>query len=231
MLDQPRTLVLTPAFNEEATIAQVVEGVRAQGLPSVVIDDGSADRTADAARGAGAVVIKLPMNMGVGAALRTGFRYAVSKGFDRVVQIDGDLQHDPASIPLLLEAANLGSQLVVGSRFGSGYDAGRRRPAMKLLSAILSRRTGVQIDDPTSGYKVVSEPLLSEFARAYPAEYLGDTVEALIRAATLGATIAQVEVPMRYRSEGMATSTSRAAVHFGRVLIAIGTGKAGRSAR
>ena len=130
---------------------------------------------------------------------------------------------------MLLEAADGGAHLVVGSRFGSDYDAGRRRTAMKLLSAILSRRTGVRIDDPTSGYKVVSEPLLSEFAQTYPAEYLGDTVEALMRAAALGARIAQVEVPMRYRAEGIATSTSQAAAHFGRVLIAIGTGKAGRS--
>lgn len=220
---------MTPALNEASSIAAVVEGVRSAGLPSLVVDDGSEDDTSTLARAAGAAVVRLPVNMGVGAALRTGFKYAISKGFDRVVQIDADLQHDPQSIPLLLDAADEGAHLVIGSRFGSGYEAGARRPAMRLLSALVSWRSGVKIDDPTSGFKVVTEPLLSEFARSYPAEYLGDTVEAILRASALGAVIAQVEVPMSKRGAGVPTSSAHAAAHFGRVLVAIGTGKSARS--
>jgi len=222
-----RTLAITPAHNEESTVGDVVAGVRALGLPSLVVDDGSSDRTSLAARAVGAAVVTLPVNLGVGAALRAGFRFAVARGYKRVVQIDGDLQHPPEAIPDLLAVADDGAELVVGSRFGSGYDAGSRRPAMRLLAALVRRGTGVAIDDPTSGFKVVTEPLLSEFARSYPAEYLGDTVEALLHAAAFGATIAQVDVPMNRRDGGSATSTPRAAAHFGRVLLAIVAGKPG----
>lgn len=218
------TLAVTPAFNEEASVGIVVGRIRRLGIPSVVVDDGSSDRTGVVARAAGATVLTLPVNLGVGAALRTGFRYAVTNGYKRVVQVDADLQHPPEAIPLLLAAADR-ADLVVGSRFGSHYDAGGRRPAMRMLARIVSRRVGVRIDDPTSGFKVVSEPLLSEFAHSYPAEYLGDTVEALLQAADLGATVTQVDVAMEPRSAGAATSSTRAAAHFGRVLLAILAGK------
>ncbi len=219
------TLAITPAFNEEKSIAAVVEGVHRLGLPSVVINDGSTDATADLARQAGALVLNLPGNYGVGAALRTGFRFAVGRGFERVVQVDGDLQHDSSAIPQLLAAADDGAQLVIGSRFGADYEIGSRRVAIRLLSRVVTRQTGVEIEDPTSGFKVVSEPLLSEFAASYPAEYLGDTVEALLRASSLGATIRQIRVPMSKRVEGRATPTPQAAAHFGRVLLSIAAGK------
>jgi glycosyltransferase involved in cell wall biosynthesis len=160
------TLVVTPAHDEEESVGLVVEGVRALGLPVVVVDDGSTDNTAVAASAAGATVLRLPVNAGVGAALRTGFRYAVRHGFKRVVQVDADLQHPPEAIPLLLAAAEEGAELVVGSRFGSGYEAGVRLLGMRLLSALVSRRIGTKVNDPTSGFKVVTEPLLSEFARS-----------------------------------------------------------------
>jgi glycosyltransferase involved in cell wall biosynthesis len=219
------TLVVTPAHDEEETVGVVVGGVRALGLPVVVVDDGSADNTAVAASAAGATVLRLPVNAGVGAALRTGFRYAVRHGYKRVVQVDADLQHPPEAIPLLLAAAEEGAELVVGSRFGSGYDPGMRRIGMRLLSALVSQRVGTRVSDPTSGFKVVTEPLLSEFARSYPAEYLGDTVEALLQAVAFGARIVEVPVPMEQRSAGAATSTVHAAGQFGRVLLTIIAGK------
>ena len=89
------TLVVTPAHDEEESVGLVVEGVRGLGLPVLVVDDGSTDNTAVAASAAGATVLRLPVNAGVGAALRTGFRYAVRHGFKRVVQVDADLQHPP----------------------------------------------------------------------------------------------------------------------------------------
>ena len=226
-----RTIAITPAYNEEASVGEVVEGVLAQGLPSLVVDDGSSDSTSEVSRQAGAVVIRLPSNYGVGAALRAGFRFAVEHGFERVVQIDADLQHEPSAIPVLLAAADEGADLVVGSRFGSDYDAGARRLGMRVLAYLIKRQTGVDIDDPTSGFKVVTEPLLSEFARSYPAEYLGDTVEALLRASAEGATITQVRTAMSTRPTGQATPPTHAAVHFGRVLLAIATGKSARAPR
>jgi glycosyltransferase involved in cell wall biosynthesis len=225
------TLVVTPAHNEEGSVGVVVEGVRALGLRSLVVDDGSTDSTSLVAAASGATVLTLPVNMGVGAALRTGFRYATGHGFKRVVQLDADLQHPPEAIPLLLEAAERGADLVVGSRFGSGYDPGARRAAMRLLSVVVSRRIGTRITDPTSGFKVVTEPLLTEFARSYPAEYLGDTVEALLQAGAFGASVVEVLVPMHPRLAGVPTTTPHAAGHFARVLLAIIAGKPGRGNR
>jgi glycosyltransferase involved in cell wall biosynthesis len=222
------TLVVTPAHDEEESVGLVVEGVRALGLPVVVVDDGSTDNTAVAASAAGATVLRLPVNAGVGAALRTGFRYAVRHGFKRVVQVDADLQHPPEAIPLLLAAAEEGAELVVGSRFGSGYEAGVRLLGMRLLSALVSRRIGTKVNDPTSGFKVVTEPLLSEFARSYPAEYLGDTVEALLQAGAFGARIVEIPVPMEQRAAGDATTSVHAAGQFGRVLVTIIAGKPSR---
>lgn len=224
------TLVIIPAHDEENSVGQVVEGVRALGLPALVVDDGSGDNTALAARSAGATVARLPVNLGVGAALRTGFRYAVAHGFKRVVQVDADMQHPPEAIPLLLEAAG-DAELVIGSRFGSGYNPGMRRVGMSLLARLVSRRLGVRITDPTSGFKVVSEPLLSNFARSYPAEYLGDTVEALLQAGAFGASVVEVEVPMRHRVAGEPTTTAHAAAQFSRVILAVIAGKPGRPRR
>src|SRR5437879_62846 len=97
-------LVVIPAFNEEQSVGRVVTRVRALGYPALVVDDGSIDRTAEVAEQACAVVLKLPVNLGVGGALRCGFRYAVTHGYRVVVQCDADEQHDPAQITTLLEA-------------------------------------------------------------------------------------------------------------------------------
>ena len=216
------TLAVVPAHNEVETIGEVVRRIEAVGYPSVVIDDGSSDGTGTAARHAGATVLTMPINVGVGGAMRTGFRYAVDNGFKRVVQVDGDLQHPPEAIPLLIEHADAGAELVIGSRFAEGYETGsHRRLAMRALAAIVSRNVGVHLDDVTSGFRVVSEPLLGHFAETYPSEYLADTVEAILQAAAFGATIDQVSVPMDQRTAGEATSNIAAGAHLGRLLISL----------
>ncbi len=217
------TLVVVPALDEEATVGRVVEGVRRHGLDVVVVDDGSSDGTAAAARTAGARVLSLPVNVGVGGAMRTGFTWAVRHGYRRVVQVDADLQHDPEAIPALLDAAEAsGAHLVVGSRFPGGYRVSRsRRLPMRLLAAVVSRRVGVRFDDVTSGFRVVTEPLLSRFAEEYPTEYLGDTVEAILAAHAAGSPVAQVPARMAPRGGGVATSNLHAAGHLLRVLLAI----------
>ncbi|MEA3511812.1 MAG: glycosyltransferase family 2 protein [Actinomycetota bacterium] len=226
------TLVVIPAHNEVDTVGQVVRRVAAVGFPVLVVDDGSSDGTASAAMNAGATVVTMPVNLGVGGAMRAGFKYAVQHDYRRVVQVDADLQHPPEAIPTLIDAADDGVDLVIGSRFAEGYETeGYRRTAMRAVAAIVSRMVGVHLDDVTSGFRVVTEPLLSRFADRYPAEYLGDTVESLLQAHTSGATIAQVSVPMEQRAEGAATSRVAAGGHLARLAVAVVAGKPQRMGR
>ena len=200
-------VVVVPAFDEEACVSQVVTAVRGQGYGCVVVDDASTDRTAELAEQAGAVVIRLPINLGVGGALRAGFRFAVEAGAHTVVQVDGDGQHRVDQIGALLEHLTNGSfDMVVGSRFAPGGVpppvSGVRRSAMRVLSGTLRRRSGLTITDPTSGFRAIRDPLLRAFAADFPHHYLGDTFEALLVAGRRGYRIAEIPVAMNARQGG-----------------------------
>ncbi len=153
-----------------------------------MIDDGSTDSTASVARRAGAKVVSLPFNMGVGTALRTGFRYAERHGYDRVVQTDADGQHDAAQIRALVRELDAGADLVIGSRFlaqdGHYQVETSRGLAMSLLRVCTRVLLGRRIADSTSGFRGFSRPLIEQFSRSYPREFLSDTVEALLMAGT-----------------------------------------------
>jgi glycosyltransferase involved in cell wall biosynthesis len=210
-------LVVVPAHNEAATVADVVGRVRAVGLDCVVIDDASIDDTAERAVAAGARALRLPVNLGVGGALRAGFRFAVERGYDTVVQCDGDGQHPPEEIPGLLAAAG-GADLVIGSRFLPGAESfaisRNRRLAMRWLSWLVRRRGGVLVADTTSGFRCISQPLLGEFARDFPTHYLGDTFEALIVAARAGYSVIEVPTRIHARPVGVSTAGAFAAMTF-----------------
>lgn len=216
---QSGVLVVIPAFNEEASVGPVVEEVRAYGYPALVVDDGSVDRTADVAERAGATVLRLPVNLGVGGALRCGFRYALTQGYRVVVQCDADGQHDPAEIAALLDALHEHAvNFVVGSRFAStdpDYPVGlARRAAMRHLARIASRHTGTRITDATSGFRAIGGTLLGSFAASYPTEYLGDTIEALVRAGRSGYHVIEVPVRMRPRAAGISSASSIASCWY-----------------
>jgi glycosyltransferase involved in cell wall biosynthesis len=222
-----RVLVVVPAYNEQATVRAVVRHVRAE-LPDcelVVVDDGSSDGTVAEARDEGAVVLSLPFNLGVGGAMRTGYRYALRNGYDAVVQVDGDGQHDARDLHALLQALE-SANIVVGSRFtaGSTYRVrGPRRWAMRLLARAVSRVAKTRLTDVTSGFRATDRLAIELFARSYPAEYLGDTVESLLVAARAGLTVRQVPVGMRPRQAGTPSqSTWAATLYLGRALLALG---------
>jgi glycosyltransferase involved in cell wall biosynthesis len=211
-------LVVIPAFNEEASVAAVVREVLAHGYDVVVVDDGSQDDTPREAAMAGAAVLRLGLNIGVGGALRCGFRYAIDNGYSQVVQCDGDGQHDPSQIGCLAEAAAAqGADLLIGSRFSGtgGFEAsGSRRIAMRALSRVASKAAGRPITDATSGFRLIREPLLSEFARHYPTSYLGDTFEVLVAAARAGYVVAEAPITMRARTGGRPSAGKLASVQF-----------------
>jgi glycosyltransferase involved in cell wall biosynthesis len=202
-----RSLIVMPAFNEESSVGSVVREVFAKvpGVDVLVVDDGSRDATTSVARAAGAMVATLPFNLGVGGAMRVGFRFALKNGYSNVVQIDSDGQHDPASVPALLHRLAT-ADLVLGARFAGEGDYSVRGPrawAMKVLAAVLSRTSKTALTDATSGYRASGPRAIAVFAEHYPAEYLGDTIEALVIASKAGLKIAQLPVVMRPRAGGV----------------------------
>lgn len=205
-----RVLVLIPALDEEGSVGDVVASTRMLGYEVCVVDDGSSDETAAVAQDAGARVLRLPVNLGIGGALRCGFRWALANDFDTVVQVDADAQHDPGEIGTLLEVmGDSDAQMVIGSRFVEGAGAYEVHPARRLAMNILSRRvariTGIRILDSSSGFRAIRRPLLDRFASAYPLEYL-DSVEALLDAGKIGAKVIEHPVAMAPRAEGTASS-------------------------
>jgi glycosyltransferase involved in cell wall biosynthesis len=210
-------VVVVPAFDEEACIGDVVAAIRTTGYDCVVVDDASTDRTAEFAEKAGAVVIRLPINLGVGGALRAGFRYAVDKGAHIVVQVDGDGQHRVDQIDALLKHLDEGDfDMVVGSRFAPGGipppHSRMRRAAIAVLSTTLRRRGGLRISDPTSGFRAIRDPLLSAFAYNFPHHYLGDTFEALLVAGRRGYRVGEIPVEMQARQGGEPSAALPASV-------------------
>ena len=212
------TLVVIPAWNEAATVATVVASVRAAGFDVLVVNDGSTDRTSALAAGAGAVVVDLPFNQGVGAALRCGFKYAVRTGYSAVVQCDADGQHPVEHIVALLDAADAtGAHMVIGSRFAP--DAGSsmavhpvRRLAMWTLSSSASRAAGAPITDASSGFRVIRGDLLRQLAIHLPTYYLGDTYESVIAAGRAGYRVREIPAPLSERLHGTSSAgTLRAA--------------------
>lgn len=226
-----RAVVVVPAFNEEATVGVVVSGILASGLSVVVVDDGSVDRTSARARAAGAAVLELPFNLGVGGALRAGFRWAVDNGFSIAVQCDADGQHDPSDLLRMIEHAMANDlHLLVGTRFGSteGFQATwLRRVPMRLLARVASDAAGTRMTDASSGFRVIRSPLLNEFAVKYPAYYLGDTFEALVQAGRHGYNVAEIPVQMHPRAGGVPSAGTGASLRYlarALLVLLIGTG-------
>lgn len=220
-------MVLVPAFNEQGSVADVVRSVLGLGFRVCVIDDGSRDHTARAARDAGAEVLQLPFNLGVGGALRAGFRYAIEQGCSIVVQVDADGQHEVEDIPALVDALAGGeADMAVGSRFldaDSTYEVGRwRKVAMRVLAWRVSRATGTRLTDATSGFRAIGPALLERFSYEYPVEYLGDTVEALVIAGERGARVVERPVRMYVRTAGAPSAGVVASAWYTlRVLLAV----------
>jgi glycosyltransferase involved in cell wall biosynthesis len=226
---EPRILVVLPALNEERTVALVVKEVQA-AIPDatvLVVDDGSIDRTGDQARSAGAQVVTNPFTLGVGGAMRVGFRVAESRGYEVLLQVDADGQHDARDIKLLLAELDdePGPQIVIGARFAGQEDFAvprARRIAMRILAHHLSRVTGTRLTDVTSGFRAHNRAAIEIFAKSYPADYLSDTIESLIIVADAGGRIHQVAVTMRPRLAGSPSqSPGRAALYLLRVMLVL----------
>jgi len=199
-------IVLIPAYNEGRRIASVIRDI-GSAVPDaaiLVVNDGSRDDTAVAARQAGAIVVSHPFNMGYGAAIQTGYKYARDKGYDHLVQLDADGQHDPACIPALLEPVVRGeADIAIGSRFlGTSYRPPlARRIGMALFRRIVSLVTGMDVTDTTSGFQAFNRDVIRFFATdIFPVDY--PDADMLIMLHRAGFRMTEVPVRMFENSEG-----------------------------
>jgi len=223
-----RHLAIVPALNEAGSIARTVAEIRehAPGFDVLVLDDGSTDETAAIAAAAGAQVISMPFNVGIGGAMQCGYMYARDHGYKIAVQVDGDGQHDARDVPRLLEALTRDASIdmVTGSRFverGGGYrSSAARRVGIRVFAAVISLITGQRITDPTSGFRMTGRRGIELFARDYPHDY--PEVEAIILLHFNRLRMSELAVAMRPRTSGR--STIRRAVpayYMVKVLLAV----------
>jgi len=213
-----RLVVLVPAFNEEAALPGLLQEIAASlpGCDVCVVDDGSSDRTAEVAGAAGARVLRLPCNCGVGVALRAGFIDAIERGYGYMLRLDGDGQHPPGeALRLIRFMADNPTDLVIGTRYGEGssyHGTPFRRFTLKILAAFVSLICRKRSTDPTSGFWLISRPLLYGFAIHFPNDYPEAEALALLR--RQGFSYDEVPVAFRPRAAGETTINAWASIIF-----------------
>jgi glycosyltransferase involved in cell wall biosynthesis len=200
------TLIVIPALNEEGTLLKVIQDIRQQSheCQILVVDDGSSDETRKIAIANSDYLVSHPFNLGVGASMRTAFKFAKYNGYTNVVQIDGDGQHKANSISKLIDGLE-NADIVIGNRFG-GSSTYRVDPlkfiGIKFLSQILQMMSHIKVKDPTSGNRAANSRAISVFADCYPTEYLGDTVGSIQLSRRYGLKIIECQVEMEERQGG-----------------------------
>jgi glycosyltransferase involved in cell wall biosynthesis len=221
-----RRVAIVPAYNEEQAIGRVVAELLAfdPSLDVVVVSDGSSDRTAESAAAAGARVLRLPFNLGIGGAVQTGFRYAWEHGYDLAVRCDGDGQHVPSELPKVIEPVVAGdADIAVGSRFvaGEGYRSSpSRRIGIRLLATVVSAIARQRVTDTTSGFQALNRRALELFAADYPHDY--PEVEGMVMTIKHRLRLVEVPVRMREREHGSSSITAvRSVYYMARVLTAL----------
>jgi glycosyltransferase involved in cell wall biosynthesis len=205
-------MILIPAFNEEGAVATVIRELQAihPELPILVVDDCSADGTRTVAMEAGADVITVPYHLGLGGCVQAGYRLAFDLGFEYVIRLDGDGQHDPAYVALIRDTLlNSGAQMVIGSRYIDGqgkHTSAARGIGIVFFRWFLGMVLGKKVHDPTSGFVGVNRQALEVFARSFPLEY--PEIEALVVLQRLTFRFEEVPVKMRARMAGTSTITA-----------------------
>jgi glycosyltransferase involved in cell wall biosynthesis len=222
----PRTLIIIPALNEEESVVRVVANVRQQ-IPYadvLVVNDGSSDKTGARAEAAGAMVLHMPYNVGIGAGVQAGFQFADKQGYEVVVRNDGDGQHDAAEITQMLAVLAAGeADMIIGSRYieNRGYiGSPMRRLGSLILANLISAIVKQRVTDPTSGFIVCNRPAIQACALLYPHDY--PEPESIVLLHRAGIRLREVPVTMQPRIAGQSSITTlRSAYYMIKVILAI----------
>lgn len=212
-----KKIVIIPAYNEEASILMAVNDVlnSAKGYDCIVINDGSKDNTALVCKNHKIECLNLSLNLGIGGAVQTGYKYALKNGYDIAVQFDGDGQHDAKYLDLMeQQLVNKSADMIIGSRFieREGFQStGLRRFAIKYFTILIKILTGTKITDPTSGYRMCNRTVIELFSKSYPKDY--PEPETLI-SVLKDKKIAEIPVKMRAREQGVSTISPLKSVYY-----------------
>lgn len=224
-----KVLMIIPAYNEEASLLDVVADIKKISMPDTIIDyviinDGSTDNTRELCRSNKLSFIDLPCNLGIGGAVQTGYKYAYYKDYDIAIQFDGDNQHDATFIPDLVREINKGNDLVIGSRFVKNLSEFKssflRRVGINILSGIIKFCTGVKVYDVTSGYRATNKKLIKYFANKYPTDY--PEPDTLVQVLKRKCKVSEIPVKMRERKTGKSSINGfKSAYYMIKVTLAI----------
>lgn len=213
-----KSIVIIPAYNEEKSIEKTVEDLRrnAPEFDYVIVNDCSGDATLKVCREKGMHVLNLPVNLGIGGAVQTGYRYACKNGYDFAVQFDGDGQHDARFLHEMRDyMTEHRLNMLIGSRFidKEGFQSsGLRRFGIRYFSALIKLLTGTRITDPTSGMRMVDREIMEIYAQTYPKDY--PEPESVVAILNMGKTVGEYPVVMRERKEGVSSISPLRSIYY-----------------
>lgn len=213
-----KKLIIVPAYNEEENIEKCIAAIqeKSKGFDYVIVNDCSTDRTREICEKNGFNIVNLPINLGIGGAVQTGYRYAVKYGYDMAVQVDGDGQHDPEFLQAMAEYLEKHElDMVIGSRFleKEGFQSSRlRRVGIRFFTVLIRIVTGRTITDPTSGLRMIGKNVLFMFAEDYPKDY--PEPESVVTVLNRGMKVEEIPVVMKERSGGVSSISLKKSVYY-----------------
>lgn len=213
-----KRLIIIPAYNEEACIENTIRAIQQEvsGFDYIIINDCSTDRTREICEKNNFNHINLPVNLGIGGAVQTGYLYGIYNGYDEAVQVDGDGQHDPVFLMKMAETMEENNlDMVIGSRFleKKGFQSSAlRRVGIKYFSFLIRCITGIQITDPTSGLRLVNRETMELFARDYPKDY--PEPESIVSILRKGKMVEEIPVLMKERMGGISSISTYKSIYY-----------------
>ena len=218
MKDKLKKLIIIPAYNESECIEKTIENIQknAKDVDYIIINDCSTDNTREICERNGFHIINLPVNLGIGGAVQTGYIYGIRYGYDMAVQVDGDGQHDAAFLQKMADCLEeTGADMVIGSRFieKQGFQStGARRIGIRFFTWLIRLMTGKTVTDPTSGLRMVNRKIMAEFAKDYPKDY--PEPETAVTVLHCGMKIEEIPVVMKERAGGVSSISMKKSVYY-----------------